>query len=410
MPTKASSLFGGGGVPVGAIVDGNFEGNPEYLLCDGATYTSSSYPDLNKTGLSTWGSNTFVSRALPATQMWTSVAFGAGVFVAVGHTGASISSSLTTTTAASSPDGVTWTSRTIPSGAYHQVIYGGGQFVAIGLGCAATSPDGITWTARTQPVSDYAGSIAYGNGLYVVSFYNSTAGVITSPDGITWTLRAVSGTHSYGTVSYLPSMKVFVFSSYGYNSGAVNSGGLYWASSDGVNWRSYSAYTFVASGGNAIGPRFMAPYLNRMYEFAGLLWTTDAYNRVPSRNGGESWDAEYRTGSGGMIGADLHWPVNSKLFATKQSSSANVVLGISRDGIDFDYFTFTGSYAAWFCYFYVGNIAYGNGAYVITQSGNASSNQSSACMTLLEDSTKFSVPKLNKSFTGAVKPPYIKVA
>ena len=58
--------------------------------------------------------------------------------------------------AATSPDGVTWTQRTLPASAdWYSVTYGNGVFVAVAQGSsiAATSPDGITWTQRTLPVS-----------------------------------------------------------------------------------------------------------------------------------------------------------------------------------------------------------------------------------------------------------------
>jgi len=68
------------------------------------------------------------------------------------------------TVAASSPDGITWTTRTIPTAGYCGVAYGGGMFVAVandGGTVAASSPDGITWTTRTIPAANYR-SVAYG--------------------------------------------------------------------------------------------------------------------------------------------------------------------------------------------------------------------------------------------------------
>jgi hypothetical protein len=101
--------------------------------------------------------------ALPASS-WTSVAYGGGVFVAVGSTA----------NAASSGDGVTWISRAIPSlgsGSYSCVTYGNGYFVALQTGGTsyATSPNGVTWTAGTNalPANTTWSSIAYGNGRFV---------------------------------------------------------------------------------------------------------------------------------------------------------------------------------------------------------------------------------------------------
>jgi hypothetical protein len=64
-----------------------------------------------------------------------------------------------------SPDGVTWTSRTIPgSGTWRSVTYGEGLFVAVGSGThpIKTSPDGISWTSRTFPESLTWRPVVYG--------------------------------------------------------------------------------------------------------------------------------------------------------------------------------------------------------------------------------------------------------
>lgn len=54
-----------------------------------------------------------------------------------------------------SPDGITWTTRTIPNMTVRDVVFGAGNWVLVGYnaagsaGAIATSSDGITWTART---------------------------------------------------------------------------------------------------------------------------------------------------------------------------------------------------------------------------------------------------------------------
>lgn len=100
-----------------------------------------------------------------------------------------------------SPDGITWTSRTSGFGAnnINGISYGNGLFVAVGAnGTITTSSDGITWTARTAGVST--------NALYDAKYFNSlwvavgaganggTGGVTTSTDGITWTKRTTPTT------------------------------------------------------------------------------------------------------------------------------------------------------------------------------------------------------------------------
>jgi len=85
----------------------------------------------------------------PANNEWRSVAFGAGLFVAVARAG-------TGTRVATSPDGITWTARTAAAArqwsgvTFVESSEGGGYFVAVAsdgaIDSVMTSPDGITWT------------------------------------------------------------------------------------------------------------------------------------------------------------------------------------------------------------------------------------------------------------------------
>lgn len=97
-------------------------------------------------------------------------------------------------TMATSPDGITWSSRTIGINVT-DVEYAVGLFVAVGdSGGVATSPDGITWTTRaafSSPTYKNLTSICYGNGVFVAVGQNCT--LVTSVDGITW-FSGVGGT------------------------------------------------------------------------------------------------------------------------------------------------------------------------------------------------------------------------
>jgi hypothetical protein len=127
-----------------------------------------------------------------------SITFGNGIFVAVADYNPSGSELVAT-----SPDGITWTPRTMPLGG-EAVTYGNGVFVAVGYGtiatsdpnvkvtAAMTSADGITWAARSLPNTGGVPwlAAAYGNGTFVAlapSRSSSYSVGASSPDGITWT-------------------------------------------------------------------------------------------------------------------------------------------------------------------------------------------------------------------------------
>jgi len=106
------------------------------------------------------GGSTWVARTLPASATWSSVTFGNGRFVAIAS-GSTIT--------AYSKDGINWVQS--PTGmptsqAWARVSYGQGLFFATATGStniAATSEDGITWTSRTLTATASWPAVAFGN-------------------------------------------------------------------------------------------------------------------------------------------------------------------------------------------------------------------------------------------------------
>ena len=101
---------------------------------------------------------TWTAGALPSSSNWNSIAYGNNRFVAVSNTSGTI--------AAYSLDGITWTAATLPATAqWTKVTYGQGVFLAVSsTTAAATSPDGITWTTRaTSTAASGFSSITFGN-------------------------------------------------------------------------------------------------------------------------------------------------------------------------------------------------------------------------------------------------------
>jgi hypothetical protein len=115
---------------------------------------------------------------------WTSVAYGNGVWVAVASSG---------TTAASSTNGTSWTTRTITTGNWGSVTFGGNKFVAVPAGGTLTtavySLNGTTWNTMTVPSATYT-KVGYGQGLFFAVSQSTAAA--TSEDGINWTSRTMS--------------------------------------------------------------------------------------------------------------------------------------------------------------------------------------------------------------------------
>jgi hypothetical protein len=133
-----------------------------------------------------------------------------------------------TTTAASSPDGLTWTQRTMPVPEFWiDVAYGNGTFVAVSFrsNVAATSHDGINWTQRTLPVSTRWCSIAYGDGTFVAVAAESNI-VATSVDGVDWTLGIMPATRNWYSVTYCNG--VFVALALDSNIAATSPNGINW--------------------------------------------------------------------------------------------------------------------------------------------------------------------------------------
>ena len=149
----------------------------------------------------------------------------------------------------SSTDYTTWTLRqnnSYTAVAHNGLAVGSGSlFVGVGFSSVIfTSPDGITWTSRSNPGGQFT-SVAYGNGMWVVTAESGT--ILSSPDGITWTQR-VSSTFYSGTAHNVNSVA--------YNNGrfvATTSGAMsevtggFLISTDGITWRPHGGANNPAS-------------------------------------------------------------------------------------------------------------------------------------------------------------------
>lgn len=90
----------------------------------------------------------------------------------------------------SSPDGRSWTLVLEASGDFVDVAWGQGTYVALVYGMNyLTSPDGLTWTGRTLPYPGPFVRILYGAGKFVALGYGTgTTLILTSADAETWAI------------------------------------------------------------------------------------------------------------------------------------------------------------------------------------------------------------------------------
>lgn len=171
---------------------------------------------------------------LPQEKNLLSVAHGAGRYVAVGETGAIVTST----------DGANWTAEPLRTDSFiNAVTFGSGLFVAAGgPGNILTSTNGVNWTPRLQVPDNTLFAVAYGNGRFVAGGYQVA---YVSTNGLDW--------EDAGFVS--PYIRGLAFGNGRFVSAGDPVGQFpFWTSTDGVNWEpaAHQAYDYmenIAYGG-----------------------------------------------------------------------------------------------------------------------------------------------------------------
>ena len=219
---------------------------------------------------------TFTNRGAPASLNWTDHTYGNGIHVLSNGT-----------TYYTSPDTITWTLRTGVT-TTQGLAYGAGLFVAVGnSGGISTSPDAVTWTARTSGTSNTLRKVRFANSIFIAVGDNGT--IVTSPDGITWTTRTSGTTQPLYGVGY---GRNFWFAAAG------NTGGNHvYSLNNGATWTTTSFYTSelygVAGNGDAVitGGNNGTAYVSTN----GTTWTNI------SSASGSSWIRSAASGLGYML-------------------------------------------------------------------------------------------------------------
>ena len=124
------------------------------------------------------------------------------------------------------PDVAVWTERTSgTSNAINAVAYGSGLWVAVGdSGTILTSPDGVTWTARVSGTTNPLRDVIFAQGKFVAC---ANVGFLESTDGITWSAVPFTGTYTTYRIAYANNTWAVL---------AANSGNAVWTSEDFETW------------------------------------------------------------------------------------------------------------------------------------------------------------------------------
>lgn len=273
--TALSSLSGAGIIQLKCVTYGN-----GVWVAAGSGSTSNPAVSTSTNG-TTWSAATDLTAVLGSGFNIRSITYGGGVFCIVG----AATGSANTTVCATSANGLSWTQRTVPSGQYTAIAYGGGLFMAVGVnsssgaGYAASSPDGIAWTSRTISSLYWAG-ITYQNGYFVA------VGTANNSYGTTTIAARANGAANFSNVT-VPSGAYTSVSSSGNRVVAANynANTFIYSDDDGLTWKEATVpatlnYSSIAFG--AIGAGWIAG-ANVNYLIAsvdGVNWRKVAFNQV----------------------------------------------------------------------------------------------------------------------------------
>lgn len=280
-----------------------------YTTADSITYPIPGTPEAPTAGTAaTWNVETI------SAGNWQHVCWSPqlGIFVAT-----RVHGSASTTSFATSPDGVTWTTLTTASSlGVSGICWNGSQFVAVVNGDPFnfywwTSSDGVTWNLHSIGLS---GTHVDGDGWAAVSWngsvfcavqwgnvgtYTGQHHAATSSDGVTWAFHDMPGAY-YTDVCWSPAQNIFV--AVGATPGGYN---IVATSPDGITW---TARTPASVAGASRAVVWVAEL--GLFVAAGIF----VYGEIATSPDGVTWTSQV-TGSLGSLGAGgLCWSAARQLL------------------------------------------------------------------------------------------------
>ena len=295
--------------------------SPAYTIASASSGDAGSYTCLLTNANGTLTSDAAVLVVISGITSWTagstpigmsptSIAYGGGVWVAVG----AISPYIWRST-----DGINFSSvGGAPGSFWQKVIYGNGIFVAFQNGHAvATSPDGSTWTVYTLTTGLNCSPGGIWDGTQFVAMFSLSSNwyIYTSPDGAAWTQGALLCPTSIGSTAGTPTQIIFTGSLYVITFQTANVNVSIRTSPDLITWTAQSSpagYWYGLAYGNgvfvAISIGLSSPYI--MTSPNGIAWTAQT-NTASAKN----WKAIVFTGSifvisGALTQAETAWSVD----------------------------------------------------------------------------------------------------
>ena len=281
------------------------------------------YPSLNPYSSGVKAVSTWTSRNSAADNLWRAVCWAPelGLFAAVSNSG-------TSDRIMTSPDGITWTTRTTPNNEWLDITWSPqlGLFAAVGNSGTGdrvmTSPDGITWTSRTSPADINWRSICWAPelGLFVavaVGPIGTGNRVMTSPNGITWTSRTSAADNDWNSICWAPELSLFVAVAISGTSNRVMT------SPNGINWTSRSA-----AADNFWRSVCWAPELGLF-----VAVSSNGVNRVMTSTNGINWTSRNAAvADNEWLG--LCWAPELGLFVAVSISITGNIIMTSPNGIN----------------------------------------------------------------------------